>query len=233
MPMVVHRVRIVVRGVDAEAVVDLAVAVVVDPVDDAVARAPVHVRGQVLMVVIDPGVDHRHDDVAAAGGDVPRLHGVDVRVGDSAALTRVVEPPQLAEARIIGRRLALDDPVGLGVDDRGMAAIRLESRLDAHPGRQPHHVQPLDDREALQDAGAHQRVGEGLLGRRRRGGEPHEHGIRRMAGKRLRRDARRTEQQERHTEDQPDPHPRAPPAHRAGSSRRNVTGRSSRARRIK
>ena len=61
------------------------------------------------MAVLDPGVDDGHDDVRAARREVPRLGGVDVRVGcadDSPdGLARVVEAPELREARVVRGRL--------------------------------------------------------------------------------------------------------------------------------
>ena len=61
----------IIGGVDSVNVVHLAVAVVVDAVAGNLARIPPHVRGEILVTVVDPGVDHRHDDVGASGGDLP------------------------------------------------------------------------------------------------------------------------------------------------------------------
>src|SRR5207245_9001017 len=88
-------------GVDAEAVVHLAVAVVVYPVAVAIQLVAEPVRGQVRVSVVDPGVDRGHDAVAAAGRDVPGFGGIDVRIGDPAALASVVKSPESAEGWVI------------------------------------------------------------------------------------------------------------------------------------
>ena len=229
---VIPGIRVVVRRVDTDAIVDHAVAVVIDPVGDAVARAAIHVAGQVLVVVVDARVDHGHHDVAAPGGDVPRLHRVDVRVGHAATLARVVEAPEAAEARIVGRRLMLDDPVGLRVEDRGMATIVPERVLDPHSTREAHSMQVLDDREALVNSGADRRVRERLLGRRRRRLEAHQDRIGAVPGRRLGRDAERWEEQ-REQEQQSQQRDggeagRRADVHRAALSETNVTAPSSR-----
>src|SRR5439155_21768692 len=79
MLVVIHRVRVVIGEVEPVTVIDKAVAVVIDTVAVAVRRAE-YIRGEVLVVVVDPRVDHADDDAAAASGDVPRLRRVDVRV---------------------------------------------------------------------------------------------------------------------------------------------------------
>ena len=73
--------RIPVDGVPAAAVVDVAVAVVVDAVAGHLPGVHPHVGGEVGVVVGDAGVHDGDDHVRAAGGDVPRLRGVDVGVG--------------------------------------------------------------------------------------------------------------------------------------------------------
>ena len=226
---VVHGVGIVVGGVDAEAVVHLAVAVVVDPVAVAIRLVAEHVRGQVRMSVVDPGIDHGHDDVAAPRGDVPRLGGVDVRIRDPAVLARVVEAPETAEARIAGNDLGVDDPVGLRVEDVGTAPVEFDGVFDVHPGGDSHGLKAFDDLEALVRVGADQRVGERLVRRQRRGLEPHKNGVRSMAGRRLGSGAGIREEQ-RKQEQKPDQRLRTRShrldAHRDGPSRRNTSGPS-------
>ena len=84
------------------------------------------------MVVVDAGVDHGDDDVAAARRDVPGLGGVDVGVGAAAGLAGVVHAPQLGEARVVGDRRVIDDPVGLRVEHRGVALIALDGVFHRH-----------------------------------------------------------------------------------------------------
>ena len=224
---VVHGVGIVVGGVDAEAVVHQAVAVVVDPVAVAIQLVAEHVRGQVRVSVVDPGIDHGHDDVAAPRGDVPRLGGVDVRIRDPAVLARVVEAPETAEAWIAGNDLGVDDPVGLRVEDVGTAPVEFDGVFDAHPGGNSHGLKAFDDPEALVRVGADQRVDERLVRRQRRGLEPHKNGVRSMPGCRLGSGAGIREEQ-RKQEQKPGQRLRARShrldAHRDGSSRRNTSG---------
>ena len=220
---VVHGVGVLVGGVDPEAVVDLAVAVVVDPVVVAVRRVMEHVRGQVRVGVIDSRVDHGHDDVAAPGREVPGFGGIDVRVGGPAVLARVVEGPQLAEARIVGSRLRVDDPVGLCVEDGRMPSVELERVLDVGARRDSHRLKTFDEREVLVGVGAHQRVSKRLLFRQGRSLEPHENGVRVVPGRRLGQGAR-----VRKDEGEQKQRPREPnPSHRDKSSRENTRGLSS------
>ena len=183
--VVVHGIRVVVGGVDAEAVVDLPVPVVVDPVAIAVRLVAEHVRGQVRVRVVDPRVDHRHDDVFAPRRHVPRREGIDVCTRGPAVLARILEPPETAEARIVGSPPRLDDPVGLRIEDVGTAPVEFEGLFDVHPGRDAHGLKAFDDLEALVGVGAHQRVSQGSVDRQRRGAELYQDGVGSVAGRRL------------------------------------------------
>ena len=117
MPVVVDVVDgvVVVAEVPAVDVVDVAVAVVVDPVGllaaARLARVRPRPRGQVRMAEVDPVVDDRHDRARRAGRDAQRLATVDVDVGRAAGerralqdvLAGVVEAPQLAPGGLVGR----------------------------------------------------------------------------------------------------------------------------------
>ena len=234
--VVVEWVRIVAGGVDAEAVVDLAVAVVVDPVAVAVRRVAEQVRRQVRVIPVDPRVDHRHDDAAASRRQVPRLDGVDVGVGHAATLARVVEPPHVGEAGIAGGRLMVDDPVGLRVQHGGVPLVALDRVLHGHAVRDSHHLEPFDEREVPVDARARQGVRLRALRRRRRGLEPDQDGVLGMARHRssgLRGGDRAGKQHGPEPEEQPRQGNRAKPRwgrrHRDGFSATNVTESSTRA----
>ena len=98
------------------------------------------------MRVIDAGVQHRHHDAAAAGGDVPGVRGVD---GGHA--------PELAVLRVAGDRLDLVDGVPLEAGDvsvGGQPVLDTGQRGAAaadhhHAG----HAQAFDDLELDAAAG--------------------------------------------------------------------------------
>ena len=86
--VVVHRVAVVGDEIVAVNVADEAVVAGVGVRPD--------VGRQVGMVVVDARVDHGHDDLRAAGGDVPGCLGVDRAEG-----------PEVAVQGIVGHRLGL------------------------------------------------------------------------------------------------------------------------------
>ena len=75
VPVVVARIVVVVHEVPAVHVVDEAVMVVVDAVARYLPRVGPDVRRQIGMRVVDSRVDHRHQDGAVAGADIPRRLG--------------------------------------------------------------------------------------------------------------------------------------------------------------
>ena len=179
--IVVHRVGVIVEGVDTEAVVDVTVAVVIDSVTVAILRVAEHVRGQVLVRVVDSRVEHGHDDVAAPGAHVPGSNDIDVCMGHPAARAGIGQSPEIAEAWIVGSGLALDDPVRLRIDDIGRRLVEGEGFFDIHPGRKFHRVKAVDEREILVRIGTDERVSERLVFGPGRCLEPHEDGVWRVA----------------------------------------------------
>ena len=105
--VVVHRVAVVVDEVVSVDVVDEPVAVVVDSVSGNLAGVGPDVGGQIDVIVVHARVDHSDHDVAASGGDVPGFCRVDVGVGRTAGLTRVVHPPERRDELVVGHRLQL------------------------------------------------------------------------------------------------------------------------------
>jgi len=94
----------------------------VGPADEIDAgRIAPHLVGQILVRVADAGVNHRHDDVGGAGGDVPCGHRTDVRARHAVALTEVVKRPKrtVGEGRVIRR------------GDDGADVIRLDNTRKA------------------------------------------------------------------------------------------------------
>ena len=158
--VVVHRVAVVVREVPAVHVVDETVAVVVDTVARDLAGIGPHIGGQVGMDVVDPGVDHRHPHVLAAGGDVPRGWGVDVGSRRASGLPEVQEAPELSELGIVRCLFHVIDEVGLDELHLGVVLVAADRLLDAGV-RDPGALGP-DAGEVLDVGGPE--VGEDRLG---------------------------------------------------------------------
>ena len=160
----VLRGRVLLDEVPAADVVDVAVAVVVEPVAGDLIRIAPGVRGEIGVRERDAGVDHRHGH-ARAGGDVPGLGRVDVRVGDARqpgdGLTRVVEPPELAEARVVRERVEAQTPIRLDIPH-----VRVQLQRPAGGGPADTDDARADAAEALRGgaAGAAHRL---VLSRRR------------------------------------------------------------------
>ena len=113
--VVVDRVRVAVDRSNPEAIVDEPVAVVVEAVGVAVGLVAEHVRRQVLVRVVDAGVDDRHHHGRAARREIPGLRGIDV---DVLREDRRVQPPLVAgeEMRIVRHGLQRHDVIRLGVE---------------------------------------------------------------------------------------------------------------------
>ena len=67
-----------------------------------------HVRDEIGMRVIDPAAEQRHDDVAAAGGDIPGGCGMDVRTCRTAGPTGIAQAADSAELVSNALRLSAD-----------------------------------------------------------------------------------------------------------------------------
>lgn len=96
--------------IDAVAVVDVTVAVVVEPAVVALGGIHPHVGGEIDTLVVDAGVDDGNDHAGAAGGDVPGGERADIRSHGrgGAELTRVAEVPTPCEERIVRDRVSAD-----------------------------------------------------------------------------------------------------------------------------
>ena len=110
-----------------------------------------HVRGQIRMRVVDPGVDDRDHDELSPGREVPGFRGIDIGVGETAGLTCVVECPLLDEARLVGYRVYADDVVRLRVLDLRPRAILFQCRIERDSRRQLHVPRPGTTLNALAD----------------------------------------------------------------------------------
>ena len=155
-----HGAGLPVHEVPAVHVVDEAVAVVVHTVARDLAGIGPDVGGQVGMEVIDPGVDHRHPHVLAAGGDVPRGWGVDVGSRRASGLPEVQEAPEFSELGIVRCLFHVIDEVGLDELHLGVVLVAADRLLDAGV-RDPGALGP-DAGEVLDVGGPE--VGEDRLG---------------------------------------------------------------------
>ena len=95
-------------------------------------RCRPHVGGEIRMRVVDAGVDHRDHVRGRADGEIPGGHRIDVGAGDAREdiddLADVVQPPELAERRIVRFGADPDDEVRLGVLDVGPVPEPREQR---------------------------------------------------------------------------------------------------------
>ena len=132
--VVVHHVAVVGDEVVAVKVAGEAVAAV------GPQRIRPDVRRQVGVVVVDAGVDHGDDDIAAARGDVPGGGGVDVGEG-----------PLLGVRGIVGRFLELLERVGLEAGDLAVGPQQRGGRRRRRPGGADEdlalHAQPFENLE--------------------------------------------------------------------------------------
>ncbi len=104
---VVDGVRVVVGRVDAVEVVDVAVAVVVDPGRASpLQRVVPHVGGEVLVGVVDAGVENGHDDRGRSRGEIPGRGGGDLG-----------QAPERAPQGVVRDRVRPQDVVGFRIDD--------------------------------------------------------------------------------------------------------------------
>jgi len=178
---IVHRIRVVVGEVEPVTVIDKAVAVVVDTVAVAVRRVPEHVRREVLVVVVDPRVDHTDNDIAASGGDPPRLRRVDVRIG------AVVKTPEQAQLGIVGNHEGLDDKVGFHIEHSGHSPVEPDRLFHLQPLRQFDELEAVECSEPLHGRCPHRSMSYCLGRVRDLGREPHEKLVGYILGTRARR----------------------------------------------
>jgi len=149
--VVVHGVAVVVDEIVPVHVVHEPVAVVVDAVPGDFTRVGPDVGRQVGVCVVDARIDHAHDDLAAAGGDVPGLGRVDVGVVGSAGLAGVVQAPEPGILRVVGDGLEHVDGVQLVAGDVFVRRQVAVDRLDRGPRAAHQHLadqpQSADDLE--------------------------------------------------------------------------------------
>ena len=120
--VLVERIRIVKEKILPVKVVDKSVTVVIDTVVRHLARVRPHIRGKVLVRVFGAGIDICDDNGRAAGRQVPRLRGGDLRQSVLGPVARVVRRVQqvIIKIRLYGF-------------DLFRAPIACQNRLDFEP----------------------------------------------------------------------------------------------------
>ena len=122
MAVIVHRIAVVADEVVPVDVVDESVAIVVDSVAGHLSRIRPDVCGQVGMAVIHTRIDHGHYDAGGAGGEVPRLRGIDICIDGATRLARVLEAPQIEKPRIVREHRGVQERIRLIVRNTRVAA---------------------------------------------------------------------------------------------------------------
>ena len=106
--MVVVGIAVTVDEVVPVDIVDVPVAVIVDPVAGDLSGIDPHIGSEVRMRIVDARINNGDHHVGGSGRQVPRFRGVDVGVGEPACLAGVIQPPQGREPAVI-RHGRLDD----------------------------------------------------------------------------------------------------------------------------
>jgi hypothetical protein len=106
MTVVVGRIAVVARAVDAVNVVAPAVAVIVDPVPGDLARVRPQVLRQIRVMKVDAGVDHGDDDAGRARGRLSRGRRIDRPHVPLRSPAGVVGSDVLGGDEVVGLRVA-------------------------------------------------------------------------------------------------------------------------------
>mmetsp|Transcript_58955 Transcript_58955/g.171043 ORF Transcript_58955/g.171043 Transcript_58955/m.171043 type:complete len:1022 (-) Transcript_58955:661-3726(-) len=161
--LVVHRVPVVVREVGAVDIVDVAVPIVVDAVAGDLVRVHPHLLPQVLVSVVDAGVDDADGDASAllAGPNLPSLGGVDVigapgvHAPKPAELGVVWHPLvgacDLADAEVLPSQVgcAVAHDIARGLDGDEFAMERLDGERPVHVAVHQLELLPVADVPAV------------------------------------------------------------------------------------
>ena len=116
--IVINGIIVIINKVPAAHIVNIAVAVIINPVPGGFARVDPTIRCQVRVGVINARVNDPHDYAWTPGKPrCPGFHRVDIRSGRASCLATIVQPPQLAKVRIIARVDGIHQVVRLGVID--------------------------------------------------------------------------------------------------------------------
>ncbi|OQB98652.1 MAG: hypothetical protein BWX80_03942 [Candidatus Hydrogenedentes bacterium ADurb.Bin101] len=92
------------------------------------------------MRIVHAGVNDADDNFVAARTELPGLGRVDVRVGRTAGLPRVVKSPQAVKLRVIRGRQGIPFIVRLRIGHAGLGGIRGDCLVQVRTVGQLHHV---------------------------------------------------------------------------------------------
>ncbi len=93
VPVIIHRIAIVIDDVDAVHIIDITIAVVINSVAGNLIGVHPHLISQLLMRVADACVDDRHQHIRGTGAHLPRLGRADIDARAPAVLARVAQGP--------------------------------------------------------------------------------------------------------------------------------------------
>lgn len=113
MAVAVCHLIVVVDEVPAVDVVCVAVAIIVDGVAAGLVGIGPDVCGQIGMVDVDAGVDHRHHDVLRTRRQAPGPGGVDVVAAGAGILAVVLQVPLGCQKWVVRQRSGPDRKIGL------------------------------------------------------------------------------------------------------------------------
>ena len=112
VPVIVHRIRVVIGGIYTVAVVYVSVTIVIYAVGAVFTGVHPHVGRQILVGVVNTCVYDCYNHTATARCCIPRLGSVYVRVRRSTRLACVVQTPEIAETWIVGNGESAVDVIG-------------------------------------------------------------------------------------------------------------------------
>src|SRR5207248_7144896 len=156
----VGKVAVIIETVAPVAVVNVAIAVIVDSVVVAIGFVSIHIGAEVLVVDIQSGIDEADNKVTAPGRNAPCFERVNIRtrlsrcgtlkkwVRKQNRLPGIVHDPQVVKIRVIRRTIErLADVVRLGIQHRWIASVRAQCRIEIDSGSELYKLQPGERRE--------------------------------------------------------------------------------------
>ena len=144
--IVVHRITarrqaITINPTRAVHVIDNTVAVIVNLITWDFARIDPHVRGEILVGIVNAGVDHRDNDIRAPGAiGRPDIGHGNIHTRNASVLTVVAKAPQLRKTGIIRNRRLAHPVVGFYVTDFRTRAQRAYRDIRIRKIGRPDHI---------------------------------------------------------------------------------------------
>ena len=91
--IVVHRIRIAVKGIDTVNIVNITVAVIINTVSSNFTWVNPRVICKVFMIVVNTRIDNADDHIAITGCNIPCFWCVNIHICSTAGLTCVIQTP--------------------------------------------------------------------------------------------------------------------------------------------